>query len=177
MQKPTAIILTILAILSRLLPHPANFTAVGASSLFAGGKLPRPYNYLLPLVIMVFTDLIIGLHGTMLYVYASFVAIVFMGERFLQNQPSTSRLVVVAMSGSALFFLVTNFGVWMQSAMYPPTAAGLLESYVMGLPFWRNMMIADVLFTITFFKLYQYAENKSLIQLSDRKISYYLTNK
>ncbi len=170
MQKPTATILTVVTVLSRLLPHPPNFTALGSSALFAGGKMSRPWNYLVPLIALTFTDLIIGLHGTMPYVYGGIAAIIWMGERTLKNRPTTVRLATVALAGSTIFFLVTNFGVWASTAMYPKTAAGLVESLVMGLPFWRNMAVADVVFTVGFFQLYQFAEHRSVTTLLDKKI-------
>ena len=170
MQKPTAAILSILTVLSRLLPHPPNFTTLGSSALFAGGKVGRPWNYILPFATLVITDLIIGLHGTMPYVYGSVALIIWLGERFLNNKPSTGRLITIALASSTVFFLVTNFGVWMSTTMYPKTFAGLLESYLMGLPFWRNMLVADIVFTVGFYWLYQLAEQKSVTTLVDKKI-------
>lgn len=175
MPKPTATILTIITILSRLLPHPPNFTTLGSSALFAGGKLPRPWNYLLPLAALALTDLIIGLHGTMPYVYGSVALIIWLGERFLKKEPTTRRLLVIALASSTLFFLITNFGVWASTTMYPKTAAGLLESYLMGLPFWRNMLAADVIFTVGFYRLYQLAEQRSVIKIVDQKIRQLVT--
>ncbi|MEX1051984.1 MAG: DUF6580 family putative transport protein [Patescibacteria group bacterium] len=175
MQKPTAAIITIITILSRLLPHPPNFTTLGSSALFAGGKVGRPWNYLLPFVALTLTDLIIGLHGTMPYVYGSVVVMIWLGERFLTNKPATSRLLTVALAGSTVFFLVTNFGVWASTAMYPKTAAGLVESYLMGLPFWRNMLAGDIIFTVGFFRLYQLAEQKHVITIVDQKIRRLIT--
>lgn len=176
MKKPTAIILSFIAILSRLVPHPANFTAVGATSLFSGAKISRPWNYIIPFGVLIFTDIIIGLHGTMMFVYASIAVSIWMGERVLKNSPNTGRLTVTALASSTIFFIITNFGVWATTAMYPKTLAGLTQSYVMGLPFWRNMMLADVVFTVGFFWLYSYASNKNLISLVDKKINTYINS-
>ncbi len=170
MQKPTAALLTIITLLSRLLPHPPNFTTLGGSALFAGGKLHRPWNYLLPFAVLAVTDLIIGLHGTMPYVYGSVALIIRLGERYLSGQPTAGRLVTVALAGSAAFFLITNFGVWASTAMYPKTFIGLLESYAMGLPFWRNMLVADVIFTVGFYGVYKAAEQKYDITVMDKGI-------
>lgn len=174
MKKPTAAILTVIAVLSRLLPHPSNFTTVGATSLFAGGRLGRPWNYLVPLAVMVLTDLIIGLHGTMLFVYASIVVSVLIGERYLHGQFRASKGVVAALASSTVFFIITNFGVWLTTTMYPKSFAGLLECYVMGLPFWRNMLLSDIIFTVGFFGLYTYAQRANIISAFDKKLVGYL---
>lgn len=174
MQKPTATVLTIISIVSRLIPHPANFTTVGATSLFAGSKLGAPWRYILPLVAMLVTDLLIGFHDTMLYVYVSIVLAIFLGEKLLAGNPTTSRLATVALANSALFFIITNFGVWLSGTLYPPTTAGLIESYVMGLPFWRNMLVADLVFTVGFFKLYQLAESMKIIERFDSRLVEYI---
>jgi hypothetical protein len=177
MQKPTVVLLTVISILSRLLPHPANFTTIGATALFAGSKITGVWKYLLPLIAMLLTDLLIGFHDTMLYVYISIVLAIVIGERALTGKPTVSRLATVALVNSTLFFVITNFGVWLSGTLYPQTGAGLVESYVMGLPFWRNMMAADIVFTVGFFKLYQLAESRRLIESFDKKISQYITGK
>lgn len=177
MQKPSALIISVITVLSRLIPHPANFTAVGSGALFAGAKLARPWNYIVPLGALMITDLIIGLHGTMLYVYSSIAVSIWMGEKFLAKNPKTSRMITVALASSVIFFIVTNFGVWASTAMYSKTSAGLIQSYVMGIPFWRNMMIADVVFTVGFFSLYSYASNRQLISQIDNKLRNYFNLK
>jgi len=177
MQKPTAALLTIISIASRLIPHPANFTTVGATSLFAGSKLDLPWRFIIPLVVMITTDLIIGWHNTVFYVYFSFLISILIGQIFLKGNQSYSRLAVVAVANSTIFFLVTNFGVWQSGGLYPPTPAGLIESYLMGIPFWRNMLLGDVLFTVGFFKLYQLAEQHRLTENFDKKILLYITGK
>ena len=177
MQRPTALLISIVSVLSRLIPHPANFTTLGAGSLFAGAKLSRPWNYLVPFGVLIFTDLIIGLHGTMLYVYGSFAISVYMGEKLLSNKPKTSRLITIGLANSAIFFIITNFGVWASTAMYSKTFAGLIQSYVMGIPFWRNMMIADIVFTVGFFSLYSYASNRKAVSYFDNKLRSYFNLK
>lgn len=174
MQRPTAILLTLITVLSRLLPHPPNFTALNGGALFAGGKLERPWNYIAPLLALALTDLIIGLHGTMLYVYLSVILVIWLGERLLRRNPSISRLATIGLVSSTLFFLITNFGVWAEGVLYPKTAAGLLQSYLMGLPFWRNMVAADLLFTVGFYTLYAYAQKRSLVAKFDKRLRGYI---
>lgn len=158
--KPSAIILIILSIIGRLIPHPANFTPLGGAALFGGAKLSRPWNYLAPLFVLFVTDLVIGLHGTMLYVYAGFLVSAWLGEKFLQ-QPKLLKVAGITLVGSLSFFLISNFGVWMEGILYPKTVAGLIDCYLAALPFLRNSILGDLFFASTFFVAYGWVENQA----------------
>ncbi len=170
LKKPTAGLLTILAILGRLLPHPPNFTPLTGATLFGGRNLSRPLNYLLPLTTLLITDIFLGSHRTMPYVYVSFTLIAFLSERVLRNNAALWRVAVVSLISSILFYLITNFGVWQVGGLYPHTAAGLATSYVMALPFLRNTFLGDMTFSIGFFGLYQLAINQGLVGIVDKKL-------
>lgn len=174
-RRPTALVLLCVSIIIRLLPHPANFTPVGATALFGGSKLARPWNYFLPLAIMFSTDIFLGFHSTIPYVYGSFLLIVFLSERFLQKT-SYLRISILAVINSWLFFLITNFGVWLQGALYPPTFAGLLESYLMGLPFLRNMLLGDLIFALGFFWLYETAVRSVRVRAAEKRLQAWLAS-
>lgn len=169
-QKPTAGLLTILAVLGRLLPHPPNFTPLTGATLFGGAKLAKPWNYLLPIAVLFLTDIFLGFHKTMPYVYVSFLAIAVFGQLFLKKKASLWRVAGLSLASSLLFFLVTNFGVWQVGGLYPHTGAGLMESYLMGLPFLRNTVAGDVVFSVGFFALYQWAEGAEWVRKIDRQI-------
>lgn len=156
-QRPTAILLVVIGVVARLLPHPANFTPLGASALFSGAKIGRPWNYLLPLAALFISDLFLGFHKTVPYVYGSFILITFLGERFASQTKYVGRLAGLAVLSSVLFYLITNFGVWASSTLYPHTLAGLIQSYVMGLPFLRPTLAGDIIYTIGIFGAYQLA--------------------
>lgn len=174
--KPSVFFLIIASIIGRLMPHPANLTPLGGTALFGGAKLERPWNYLAPLFILFATDLIIGLHGTMLYVYAGFTLSVFLGEQLLQRNPSFLRVGLVSILGATLFFLISNFGVWAEGVLYPKTMTGLLECYTMAVPFFRNTLIGDVFFAGSFFALYKWAENRTYTRTFDKKLISWLGN-
>lgn len=174
-QKPSAGLLTILAVISRFLPHPPNFTSVGGTALFGGAKLSRPLNYLLPIGIMLVTDIFLGFHKTMPYVYISFIIAVMLGERLLKNNASVAKIGVVSLVGSLLFFLITNFGVWQTGGLYPHTTAGLMESYLMGLPFLKWTVLGDMIYSVGFFKLYQLIENRKFVTTFDRTVNAWLS--
>lgn len=173
-NKPTALAISIGAVAVRLLPHPANMTPLGATALFGGAKLTRPWNYLAPILILFLTDLFLGFHATMPYVYGSFLLSVFLAEKFLTKSVTAKKLVVLATTNAVIFFIVTNFGVWVEGRLYPPTIAGLVESYVMGLPFLRSMLLGDLGYTLGLFGLYALAENQVAWQKVDRRVAGWL---
>lgn len=143
---------------TRLLPHPPNFTPVGAVALFSGAVVPGPAGFLIPLIALFLSDTILGFHDTMLYVYASFFIIFLLG-RYLKRQPAFNILSGSSLLSSVLFFTITNFGVWQATNLYPKTLSGLSQSYVMGLPFFGNTVAGDFLYTMIIFYGYRYIDN------------------
>lgn len=168
--RPITLTLIGISTLIRLIPHPANFTPLGATALFGGARLNRPWNYIVPIFILYVTDLFLGFHATMPYVYGSFILVVFLGEKLLSDQPKVWRIACLGVLSSTLFFLITNFGVWQAGGLYPHTFAGLMESYLMGLPFWRNMLAADIVFTVSFFAIEAWAINNVQVQQLESKV-------
>ena len=109
-SKPLAIGLTVVGILARLVPHAPNFTPVGGVSLFAGGRLSGWKAYLLPLVLMLVTDPLVGGYSfDTPFVYASFLIYVWIGTR-LRSTQSPAAFGAAAVAGSVQFFIITNFG-------------------------------------------------------------------
>lgn len=154
----TAIPLILLGVLTRLIPHPWNAVPMGAVALFAGAKLPRRWAWVVPLLAMVLSDLVIdrgslGPFGswTRWTSYATFALIVGLGRFGRQARPWT--LGALALGGSTLFFLTTNFAVWATGTMYPLTLAGLGTCYVAALPFYGNSVAADLIGTAVLFGL------------------------
>ncbi len=141
------------AALMRIFPHPPNFAPIGALALFSGANFKTKRAFLLPLSAMFLSDIIIGLHDTMIFVYGSFFLIAFLG-RFLKKV-SPIKLFDVSLLSSLLFFLITNFGVWLVSDMYSKNAGGLFIAYLLGLPFLRNTIIGDIVYSFTFFYGYE----------------------
>jgi hypothetical protein len=158
--RPVALSLTVLGAVARLLPHPPNFAPVGATSLFAGARLPRWQAYLVPLVALAVTDPILSpLYGFqpyskyLLFSYLSVLISVWLGRR-LRNTESISRIAAVTVLNSIQFFLITNFGSWLWFQAYPRTAAGLASCYITAIPFFGWTLASDILFTAVLFGLY-----------------------
>ena len=143
-----AFILITLGIAARFLPHPANFAPIGAIAIFSGLYLPKKWGVILPLGAMFFSDIFIGFYALpiMLSVYAGFALMALLGLMVRKNKKLSTALSG-AILGSVIFYLMTNGAVWAFGSLYPHTAAGLLQSYFMAIPFFRNSLLGDLFYT------------------------------
>lgn len=159
MNKPVldARLLAILAIilcaaLARLLPHPPNVTPLAAMALFGGALLAdRRLAFVVPFAALFLSDLLLGFHATMPFVYAGFALTVLIGRGFIGERGGMTRIGAATVAATLLFYAVTNFGVWATQTLYPPTAEGLMASYIAGLPFLRNALLGDLFFAAVIF--------------------------
>ena len=141
-----ALVLILLGVSMRFLPHPANFAPIAAVALFSGMYLRKWYAFVVPLAAMVISDWQIGFHNLIAYTWGSFVLVGVIGW-YVRRHKNPTTIVLGTVSGSALFYLVTNFGVWLQTDMYAKTWQGLLECYTLALPFFRNTILGDLFYT------------------------------
>lgn len=151
------IFIVVMIIIMRLLPHLPNFTPVAGIALFSGAYLNKKLAILLPLVGMFIADYFIGFHNTMVYVYGAFILISLIGI-WLSRHNNLNNIIFATLGSSILFFLITNFGVWMQG-YYGYQLSGLWQSYAMGIPFFRMTLAGDLLYTGVFFGSYSLANN------------------
>jgi len=148
------------AALSRLVPHPPNFTPIGALALFGGACFQsRRAAFLVPLVSMLLSDLALGwMHGNLAFglhrlipvVYGSFALIVCIGL-WLRKHRHPLPIAGATLASSVLFFVVTNFGVWAMSSWYPKTWAGLAACYVAAIPFFHLTVLGDAFYVTVLF--------------------------
>lgn len=143
-------ITTIIALsLFRLIPHPPNFTPIFAISVFAGIKFKdNLFSYLVPVFAMLVSDAIIGFHSGMIIIYIAIVLSAFIARKF--NSINSSVL-----SSCILFFLISNFQVWMMSSSYPKSLSGILECYTLAIPFLGMTLLSTFFYSYTLF--YGYA--------------------
>lgn len=153
-----AILFILVGIFSRLLPHLPNFAPLVALALFSGVYFRRKNGWLLPLGIYFVSDLIIGLHSTVFFTWGSIVLIYFLGRR-LQSRKTLANTALFTLSASFLFFLITNFGVWLLG-WYPRNLAGLASCYLNALPFFRASLLSDFVYVAVFFGAYEYFAKK-----------------
>lgn len=142
-----------LVILSRLVPHPVNFTPMGALGLFAGAYLARKSAWLIPVAALVISDLFIGLYEpvAMLFVYLGFASGAFIGHYLLRDRSSGLLLAGSSVAVSVIFFLLSNFGTWLAGTLYPMTLAGLVQCYILALPFFGNTLASTLIYTFVLF--------------------------
>lgn len=137
--------------LLRLLPHEPNFAPISAMALFGGYYLPKRFALALPIVTMLIADIFLGFHATMPFVYGSFLLIGIIGMTIRQQPASVARIGLATVASSVIFFLLTNFGVWLTGTLYAKTPVGLVDAYIMGIPFFRNTFLGDLFYTTAFF--------------------------
>ena len=150
------LLVILVAVLIRLLPHLPNFTPIAAMALFGGAYLNKKYAFIIPLAAMFISDIFLGFHSTMPYVYGGFILTGIIGL-WLKEHKSAKNVICSSLISSILFFLITNFGVWV-GGWYPKTLSGLMQSYVMGIPFFKNTVLGDLIYTGMFFSCYELAQ-------------------
>ena len=150
---------------ARLLPHPPNFTPIGAMALFGGVYFARKeVAFAVPLAAMFLSDLALGViqygHAIwrpMPFVYIGFFVTVLLG-RIIHSNPRPARIIAATLGGSVLFYVISNFGVWVGGSLYPRTLDGMITCYVAAIPFFRNMLAANVFYTAVLFGGFAFAE-------------------
>ncbi len=145
-------VLIVLAAASRLLPHPPNFAPVAAIGLFAGAHSSRRAGWLVPLAALLVSDAILGFYHPvgMLWNYLAFATCLLLGSGWLARRRSAALVTGAVLTSSLAFFTLSNFGMW-ASGYYPRTWAGLVECYIAALPFFRNTLLSDALYTTALF--------------------------
>lgn len=147
------------AALTRFLPHPPNFTAIGGIALFAGAFIPnRILSLIIPISVMVLTDAVIGFHNTAWAVYLS-VALISMLGWVMQEEKTIGRFVGTSLVASLLFFFITNAAMWVvgffTTGLYTKDFAGLVTSIESGIPFYSyNFLISQFVYGGILFGLF-----------------------
>lgn len=145
----------LLGIMSRLLPHPPNATAINALALFSAFYLGNRWIAITTLFATMFiSDLFFSVHSTASFVYIALGMIVLIGDACNKRLKSDTLLYVtpfISLATSLLFFIVTNFGVWMTTSMYPKTLAGLGLCYLAAIPFLTTQIFWDLVYGSSLF--------------------------
>lgn len=142
----------------RLIPHPPNFTPILAISVFAGIKFKdNLFSYLVPVSAMLVSDAIIGFHNGMIIIYLAIVLSAFIARKF--NTINSSVL-----SSCLLFFLITNFQVWIMSSSYSKSLIGILECYTLAIPFFGMTLLSTFFFSYVLFYSFAFLTSNKLYQ-------------
>jgi hypothetical protein len=152
--------LILFAAFSRLIPHPPNFTAIGAMALFGGAYFSRKsLAYAVPLIAMFFSDMIIGFHPGMYAVYLSFIFIVMIGMT-LKNKKKIGNIFLASVSAAVLFFIITNFAQWLSYPLYSKDITGLIACYTAAIPFFHYTLLGDLFFAGVLFGSFELVKVK-----------------
>lgn len=142
----------------RLVPHPPNFTPIGAMALFSGAYLGRRWlAFAAPLGAMLISDAVLGFYSGFWVTYLAIGLVVLIGWLAL-SRVSPLRVGLAAVASSITFFLVSNFGTWALSGMYPHTSAGLEACFVAAIPFFQNTLAGDLFYATMLFGGFRIAE-------------------
>jgi hypothetical protein len=166
------------AALSRLLPHPYNFTPIGAIGLFGAAHFSRKYlSFIIPFAALWLSDMLLNnlvyaplypehygsgfvwMSKTALYVYPAFAIIIGLGFLLLK-QVKVSNLLLASLMASVLFFLITNAGAWWGSLQYSKDFGGLMAAYTAGIPFFWNTLLGDLFYTAVLFGVFEWAQQR-----------------
>ena len=156
-----SILLILLLTLSRLIPHPPNFTPIIAIAVMSGFLFRNIYHSLTLLIIsMLLSDLIIGYHNNIFFVYFPLIFITTIFSFFF-TKLNFKNLFFYAFIGSLIFFVISNFGVWLLGNLYEKNLNGLLNCYILAIPFFKNTFFSTIVFTYSTFTANYYYNQKN----------------
>ena len=176
--------LIMIGILGRIIPHPPNFTPIIAIALLASHVFKNKWIVILtPLMAMWISDLVINNYlyagyydsllifsSSFLWVYGPIICIALLGT-VLIKKVKISNIALSSISGSLIFFLVTNFGVWISGTMFPKSLFGLIECYTFALPFFGNALVGDLVYCTILFTSYSLAFSGGIVLHKGKNLS------
>jgi len=144
--------LVLISILSRLIPHPPNFTPVVAVAIMSGYLFKNIYiSFITLLISMLIADVFIGFYENIFFVYLSLLILVYIFYK-ISKKINLKNLFLFSFAGSILFFIITNFGVWLlespgiDNLPYDRSIEGLIKCYILALPFIKNTFLSTIIF-------------------------------
>ena len=148
-KETIPITLILILALSRLIPHPPNFTPIIAVAIMSGYFFKNIYlAFFTILISMLISDMFIGFYKNMFFVYTAMFLISFIFYQLSEKLKKFKNVVLFTLSGSLIFFIISNFGVWFVSNIYERTILGLVECYILAIPFFFNTIISTFLYLI-----------------------------
>ncbi len=148
-QWTVVCLLIILGLVARLLPHAPNFTPIAAIAIFSAIYLPKKIFLIAPMLVMIISDYLIGFYSLpiMASVYLCFILSAFIGL-LIKRYKNVQSIIGGAVGSAFVFYLITNAAVWFFSGLYPNNFYGLVNSYVMALPFFKNTLAGDIFYVV-----------------------------
>ncbi len=166
-------VLILLAAFSRIIPHMPNFSPLGAIGLFGAAHFTKKWQaFLVPIMATWLSDLFINnviygqYYSTFTWFYQGFYwqygsyILITLVAIFIFSKVNTQRVFAGALTSTAIFFLVSNFGVWASGTMYPKTFDGLITCYTAGIPFLKGTMLGDLFYSGVLFSSFALAQRQ-----------------
>jgi hypothetical protein len=161
-------LMIILAAMSRLIPHPTHFAPICGMALFGAAYFTKlRWAFIIPILSMWISDFVLNnvvykqcfdrlvwFHDGSLFTYGAFALIVLLGM-FALKKVHIINLVASALGASAIFFIVSNFGVWFSTTIYPKDLSGLIACYIAGIPFLSNAILGDLIYSAALFGAFE----------------------
>jgi len=139
------IILVVLAVLSRLLPHPPNFTPMISIALLSGAFISnRMLSFILPLTIVLISDMFLGMYSGMMFVYLGYVVSTYIGYKM--REQSNVKIINASLLSGILFWTISNLGVYLLSNNHD--VASFILCYTMAIPFLPALLVSSVIYSV-----------------------------
>ena len=146
---------------ARLIPHPPNFTPIIAVAIMSGYFFKNlNLSFIVLLISMLFADMFIGFYENVIFVYASLLLITYIFYK-LSNKINFKNLFIYGFAGALIFFIVSNFGVWLLGSpglndiAYEKSLSGLVECYILAIPFFGNTFLSTLIFAYPAMYIYK----------------------
>jgi len=150
---------SVLTAVTRLTPHPPNFTPLLSIAIFCGLIFKNKWSFFIPLSAMLISDLWIGFHNVLFFVYLPLLLIFMIGLKF-ENLHSFKNVTIISFFSSIIFFILSNFGVWIVG--YPKTISGFIACYIAAIPFFHNTLISTLMYSSVFLFAVRYLTSNNL---------------
>jgi hypothetical protein len=167
------LVFVVVLALARFIPHPPNFSPMLALAMFAGAKAPQKWlGYFASVLALWLSDMVIGVHYMEIITGLGIVLVAGIGtfaENSLAESALTKKVLGWAASGfvaSVIFFVLTNFFVWQTSGIYPQTSDGLVNCFVMALPFFHYQVLSTWIFSVFAFGAWSKLEPVAILSTS-----------
>ena len=153
-----ALIIISFGILSRIAVHTPNFSPVLSMAFLGGMYLKGRQAVLAPLALMVISDFIVGFYPLMFLTWGSIILISVMGL-WLKERKNFATVLGGSVAAAVIFFIITNFASWL--TLYPHTAEGLRQCYILAIPFFRSTLVSTVAYSLVFYAAYEWIIKRS----------------
>ncbi len=143
-----------IGMISRFVFHTPNFTPVIALALFSGAYVNKKYAIIMPVLLMAATDVILGLYNSVFFTWIAIGVAALLGTK-LRDRKTFGTVLLNSVLSAVVFFIISNFGVWLMSGIYAHNLAGLARCFILAIPFFRNTFFSTIIYTVVLFTVYE----------------------